>query len=89
MNALVRDLLDLSSIEAGHFSIDRAPSSVRLVDEAVAATRAIADGKSQTLHTTIAPHERSVVCDRRRIVQVLVNLIDNAIKFSPAKSEIR
>jgi len=89
MNALVRDLLDLSSIEAGHFSIERdRVDASGLVDEAVAATRAIAAGRSQTLHTTIAQHGPSVVCDRRRIVQVLVNLIDNAIKFSPAKSEI-
>jgi signal transduction histidine kinase len=90
MNALVRDLLDLSSIEAGHFSIDREHVEASgLIDEAVAATRAVAAGRSQTLHTAIPPQAPSVVCDRRRIVQVLVNLIDNAIKFSPAKSEIK
>ena len=89
MNALVRDLLDLSSIEAGHFSIEREPvETSALVDEAVAATRAVAAGRSQTL-LTISAQGPWVVCDRRRIVQVLVNLIDNAIKFSPAQSEIK
>jgi signal transduction histidine kinase len=89
MNALVRDLLDLSTIESGHLSLDRTVMSARsIVEEAVEATRAVADSRAQSLHATIAREEPSVLCDRGRILQVLVNLIDNAIKFSPEKSEI-
>ena len=89
MNALVRDLLDLSTIEAGHFAIDRERVDARaLVDEALAATRGAAESKSQTLHATVAREEPSLRCDRRRVLQVLVNLIDNAIKFSPKGGDI-
>jgi signal transduction histidine kinase len=89
MDVLVRDLLDLSSIEAGHFSIDRVPVAARaIVDEALHSTRAQAEAKSQSLHATIAASEPTAACDRGRVLQVLVNLIDNAIKFSPEGSPI-
>jgi signal transduction histidine kinase len=89
MEVLVRDLLDLSSIEAGHFSIARAPTAARtLVDEALESSRALAEAKSQSLHATIAQSEPTASCDRGRVLQVLVNLLDNAIKFSPEKSPI-
>ncbi|HEX9105226.1 MAG TPA: ATP-binding protein, partial [Polyangia bacterium] len=89
MDALVRDLLDLSSIESGHLAIERAPVAARaIVEEALESTRAPAAGKSQSLHATIASSEPTVVCDHGRVLQVLVNLIDNAIKFSPEGSPI-
>ena len=89
MDLLVRDLLDLSSIEAGHFSIDRVPVRAgEIVDEALQATRAPAEARSQSLHATIAASNPTASCDRSRVLQVLVNLIDNAIKFSPEGSPI-
>ena len=89
MNALVRDLLDLSALEAGGLSIERAAVRARvLVDEALEATRPLAEARSQSLHATIATSDPIVVCDAGRVVQVLVNLADNAIKFSPEGSPI-
>jgi len=89
MNGLVRDLLDLSTIEAGRFSIeiDRVDAGA-LVGEAAEHARSLAASKAQRLVTAAAPNQLFVACDRRRVLQVLVNLIDNAIKFSPADSAI-
>lgn len=89
MDLLVRDLLDLSSIEAGHFSIDRVPVRAgELVEEALQATRGAAEARSQSLHATVATSAPKASCDRGRVLQVLVNLIDNAVKFSPEGSPI-
>lgn len=89
MNMLVRDLLDLAAIEAGRFSLDAARIDARsLAQEVVASARPLADARSQSLLTTIGPNEVPVSCDRRRIMQVLINLVDNAIKFSPEGSSI-
>ena len=84
MNTLVRNLLDLSTIEAGRLSIARAPVPARqLVDDALEGTHALAEARSQSLRAAVAAGEPIVHCDAGRIVQVLVNLADNAIKFSP------
>ena len=89
MNALVRDLLDLSTIEAGRLSIARAPVPARqLVDDALEGTRTLAEARSQSLHGAVAGGDPIVHCDAGRVVQVLINLADNAIKFSPEGSAI-
>jgi signal transduction histidine kinase len=89
MSALVRDLLDYASMEAGRFSIEpRAASARSLVESAVDHTRVLAEAKSQTIHATIASNEPTVSCDAPRVIQVLVNLVDNAVKFSPKGGDI-
>ena len=84
--AMINDLLDLSSLESGH---------VHLRLEAVTLKTLLEDLKAATLPVlenagVIAqwPDEQSLadktaLVDRRRIVQVLVNLVDNARKFTP------
>ena len=48
----------------------------------------LAESKSQTIHATIASSEPAVSCDVDRVIQVLVNLVDNAIKYSPKGGDI-
>ena len=89
MTSLVRDLLDYASMEAGRFSINLQTASARsLVAAALDHTRVLAEAKSQTIHATIASNEPAVSCDVDRVIQVLVNLVDNAIKFSPKGGDI-
>ena len=89
MTTLVRDLLDYASIEAGRFSIEPQTTSARaLVEAAIAHTRVLAESKSQTIHATIASNDPKVSCDVARVIQVLVNLVDNGIKFSPKGGDI-
>jgi PAS domain S-box-containing protein len=84
MNRLIRDLLDVSSIEAGRLSIERLRQPVRpLLDDTIAALRADAAAKSVVLEASFPAGERfDVDCDRDRVEQVLTNLLGNAMKFT-------
>lgn len=84
MGRLIRDLLDVSSIEAERFSIEGSPQPVGpVVREAMEALQLQAAQKAIRLAGEFPRGEAfEVTCDRDRIQQVLVNLISNAIKFS-------
>ena len=85
MNRLIDDLLDVAGIEAGKLSIRPAPHDlVALIDEAVSAILPLAAAKELKLETDVAPRLRAS-CDRARILQVLANLLGNAIKFTPER----
>jgi len=83
MNRLIQDLLDVSSIEAGQFSIDKRPQPVTsLVVEAVEAVQVQAAARSLRLETRLPQGNLCVDCDADRVSQVLANLLGNAIKFT-------
>jgi signal transduction histidine kinase len=84
---MVDDLLDTARLERGTFSMERAPHELcPLVEGIVETFREIAPGREFTLRL---PAERVLVdVDRGRIEQVLTNLLDNALKYSPAGSPI-
>jgi PAS domain S-box-containing protein len=83
MNRLIQDLLDVAAIEAGRLSLDRRREEVApLVRRAVAMFEEAARGRSLVLRAEIAPHLRPVCGDADRILQVLVNLVGNAVKFT-------
>ncbi len=86
---LVTELFDFTRIEAGkmewHFSEEDIGT---LIEDVVEMTRPLAEGKGITL-TYHRPGEVYVKMDLERIEQVLVNLLDNAIKFSPSGTEVR
>ncbi|MDA1100008.1 MAG: PAS-domain containing protein [Proteobacteria bacterium] len=80
---LINDILDLSQIEADELPLKEAPNVLRgLVDESVRLflRRALEANINISVETSGAP--RSVYVDGRRIKQILVNLIGNAIKFT-------
>jgi signal transduction histidine kinase len=89
MGRLIRDLLDLARLEGGHLSIDPGPQELAgLMSEAVEALRAEAAAKSLRLEQALAPGAERVRCDRERILQVLANLVGNAVKFTPDQGEV-
>lgn len=89
MNRLIQDLLDVASIEAGHLSIERAPeSAAEMVRSAIALLEAEASRHSVVIVVDIEERLPPVNVDAERIVQVLQNLLGNAIKFSPAGAEV-
>jgi PAS domain S-box-containing protein len=90
MNRLIGDLLDVTSIEAGHLSVvkGREPSGA-LIAAALEALQDLAIGKSQRLQSDPGQIDGpDVSCDRERMLQVFTNLIGNAIKFSPEGATI-
>jgi signal transduction histidine kinase len=89
MRRLVGDLLDVASIEAGTLAVTRAigdPADV--VTEAVETFQAEAAGKGISLTREFAPGVPSVAFDAARILQVLCNLLSNALKFTPARGSV-
>ncbi len=101
MNRLIRDLLDISTIEAGHLGLERSRvSAARLVSEAVETQRLLVESASLRVALEVTSELPDVWGDPHRLQQVLENLIGNAIKFtapggyiavgaSPADGEVR
>ena len=81
---LINDILDLSKIEAGRLelAIENVPIE-RTIREVLDALRPLADKKSQALSHEAEPTV-AVRADASRLKQVLINLVGNAIKFTPA-----
>jgi signal transduction histidine kinase len=89
MKRLIRDLLDLGQIEAGRFAIDPHPEDVvRLVEDAIEPMHGLAEEKRIRLEARVERGSGVALCDRDRIVQVLHNLVGNAIKFVPEGGEV-
>ncbi len=86
---LINDLLDLSTIEAG--KIDLRPTNlplVTLVKEAAESLRPVAAEK--LINLTVMSADPGVIAwaDRDKVIQVLMNLIGNALKFTPARGKV-
>ena len=89
MNMLMADLIDISRIESGQFSMDKQPFNFNaLLNDVVALQNVSAQKKGIFLQKYEYPHEVTVVADRFRISQVVNNLMGNAIKFSPQGGRI-
>lgn len=80
---LINDVLDISKIEAGQLEVqarafDLSASIGRVMD----LMRPLAEKKSLTLRAEVPPDFGELLSDRRRVEQVLINLMNNAIKFT-------
>ena len=85
LTKLINDVLDLEKIEAGEMVWNMAPIDMgAAVEQAAAATESLYRQKGLDFVTEVEPGLPSVMGDRDRIVQVLINLISNAVKFTDA-----
>jgi cell cycle sensor histidine kinase DivJ len=86
---LINDVLDMSKIEADRFSLAIEPFDAR---EAVAAAlrlvRVQADAANITLRGALPPEPLEVNADRRALKQIVLNLVSNALKFTPAGGQV-
>ncbi len=90
MDRLIGDLLDVARLEAGRMSLNLAHEDPRrLIGEAVELHTAMATARSITLVNEGGAPLPPVRADRDRILQVLANVIGNAIKFTPDGGTIR
>lgn len=86
---LITDILDLSRIEAGKFDLDIAPTSVQMVCEfSLQAVKALAATKNIEIQVNVQSGIPMLYTDERRLVQILVNLLKNAIKFTTTGTPI-
>ena len=86
---LINDVLDFSKIEAGQLTLSTNPYSIKDVIQAVVAgTQSLAVEKKLPLKVTVPGHLPAAMGDERRITQVLLNLVGNAIKFTDS-GEVR
>jgi signal transduction histidine kinase len=90
MVRLIDDLLDVSRITSGKIVLQRVPTPIdELVQGAVDAQRAAIDAAGLTLSVQLPDDPYVVDVDPTRLVQVLSNILHNAVKFTPAHGLIR
>jgi two-component system phosphate regulon sensor histidine kinase PhoR len=83
INNLVEDLLTISKIELGVTKVDKAPLDVEaLMEQVVATLGEKASEKNLALAISLDPRRTEIKADRDRLLQILTNLADNAIKFT-------
>jgi PAS domain S-box-containing protein len=84
MTELVDDLLDVSRVTRGLVEIEKRPVDIRsVVSGAVEQVRPLIDARAHALHVHAGDAPARVCGDHTRLVQVLVNLMTNAAKYTP------
>ena len=89
LNLILEDLLQLSQIESGEVSFKRDPVHLStVVDRTLALIKPLADKKGHTVTVAIPPDLPPAAGDEEQLVQVLTNLLDNAVKYTPPHGSI-
>jgi signal transduction histidine kinase len=90
MTHMISDLVDAASLETGTLSLDRHDSELgRVISDAMDLLQPLAEARKLRLSCQLSEGVQSAFCDRERIVQVLSNIVGNAIKFTPAGGHVR
>jgi PAS domain S-box-containing protein len=86
---LINDILDVAKIEAGQIHLSCQPSNIEsLCQSSLVFIKQQAFNKKIQLETAIPPNLPTINLDERRIRQVLINLLNNAVKFTPNGGKI-
>ncbi len=86
---LINDILDLSKVEAGKMDMHYSEFSIGSVFEEVKATLSpLAQTKALEINFEVKPDFGNIQADRSRLIQILYNLISNAIKFTPEGGKV-
>jgi signal transduction histidine kinase len=81
--ALINDVLDISKIEAGQLEVKSEPFDLRAsILKVIGIVKPLAEKKGLVMREELAPGIGPLVSDARRVEQVLLNLLNNAIKFT-------
>jgi signal transduction histidine kinase len=89
MNRLIQDLLDIRRVEAGQLVVERKSMELTsLLEEAMETLRPLAATARIELSYDVPPGLPRVDADSGRILQVLSNLVGNALKFTPAGGRV-
>lgn len=89
LNNLINDLLDMSKLEAGKFVLRPLEFDMRdMISDVKVSLTGWANDKQISIQLNLGDEPVIVSADRDRLTQVLVNLVSNALKFTPSKSEV-
>lgn len=89
LTRLLGDLLDLSRLESDQLEVELIPCELKLlVDTSVGSVSQAAGQKQIVIHCDVPPSVQ-VICDPKLIEQALINLLDNAVKYTPAGGKVR
>jgi signal transduction histidine kinase len=89
MKSLIDDLLDVSRVRRGLIELKQEPVDVRrIVTDAVEQVTPLIESRCQQLILQEAPHIAVVYGDDKRLVQILVNVLTNAAKYTPEQGHI-
>jgi PAS domain S-box-containing protein len=87
--SLINDLLNYSRIEAGQVTYDVGPVEIKpLLDRVFQLVEVQAQGKGLALAIDDCPEDIVALADRLKVEQIVLNLISNAIKFTPRRGSI-
>jgi two-component system, OmpR family, sensor histidine kinase BaeS len=90
LRRLVADIQQMTSLEAGHTKLDLAPLDIHAqVDETIAVIAPECEQQGINVYNNIESSTPQVIADSDRITQVLLNLVDNARRHTPAEGTIR
>ncbi len=88
LSELIQDILDVQKLELGQLNLNIKQESAKdLIEQSINSLKPHAESKNVRLSNTVKSDSR-LECDSGRIVQVLNNLVNNGIKFSPPNSSI-
>jgi two-component system sensor histidine kinase VicK len=87
VNRLISDMLDLDRLEAGKMTLKMSPTDLNKIVEGVA-VRSLAVAAKHRIRSELEANVPMVLGDSDRLVQVVTNLVSNAIKYSPVGGEI-
>jgi signal transduction histidine kinase/CheY-like chemotaxis protein len=86
---LINEMLDISRIESGRVHLRVEPLNIaESIEGAVDTFRAVMSQTGRTVDVRVPAHLPLVVADRDRVGQVLINLVSNALKYSPGGGEV-
>jgi len=87
--SLINDILDLSKIEAGRMELELTDFDLpQAIDNALTLVRERAGRRGIALHPSVEEHLGEIRGDERKVKQVLLNLLSNALKFTPEGGRI-
>lgn len=89
LNLILEDLLELSKIESGSVMLKEEPFDLHsVIERTLSMIKPLADKKGHQLVSNVDPQLPPIVGDEGRLVQVLTNLLDNAVKYTPERGII-
>lgn len=87
--ALINGILDVSKIQAGKLSVEREPMDIRpVLESCLLILGAKAKEKGVTLESKVDAEVPQIMGDQLRVKQILINLLGNAVKFTPQGGRI-